>query len=446
MVIVLKLSAVEGFVKLSRSVRAQTLLSACLEYLWTATATPLALAYRLLPRCRMSTGTFDIVVLSSSPPIAPDYAPSSPLNASSYASPRRVHMSPLPPLALSPPVSPLEKTPGALNLVSKKASIPPGANRGFATVGSLIRSEHFAQQLHKPSIEVQRVQSRKISTEDKTEVTTVAKKPRKRSANPVAVEDGANPKPKPRARKPKANKDNPTDEPEVPLSIPRTSPYFAYERTEPSIEPQDDPTIAAPKLTKSGKPRKPRAKKEVITGDAEPKSKKARVMKPKGTAKVVGKAQREDEGIESAHFRKAADISRRDETATFKVAHDKKADPEEVSLWDVPQSPQSRNKVVPKQQPLDPVADGLELEEAVLRKRDWTPPRDTTIASPFTDSIGKENKQSEPFTHMVSNFAYVQAPSAGITVNTATSTTGVVAATKRRRVEVGTSSHIKKTH
>jgi hypothetical protein len=313
-------------------------------------------------------------------------------------------------------------------------------------VGSLIRSEHFAQQLHKPTIEVQQVQSRRISTKDTTEVTTVTKKPRKRSVKPIAAEDGANPKPKPRVRKPKANKDNPTDEPEVQLPVSEISPYFAHEGTEPSIEPQNDPTIAAQKLTKSGKPRKPRAKKEVDTGDVEQKQKKSRVTKPKGAAKVVGKAQREDAGIESAHFRKAADTSRRYETAKSKVSHDENADAEELSIWEVPQSPRPKKKRVPKQQPLDPVADGLELEDAVLRRRDWTPPRDTTITSPFTDSVGKENEQSEPFTHMVSNFAYAQAPSAGFTVNTATSTTEVMAATKRRRVEVGISSHTNRTH
>lgn len=386
----------------------------------------------------MSAGTFEIVVLSSSPPIAPEYAPSSPFNTSSYASPRRVHMSPLPLPALSPPVSPLKKTPGASTVLSKKAIIPPGANLGFATVGSLIRSEHFAQHSGEPSIAFQEAQGPRTSIANTGKATILAEKPRKRSAKPIAPDHGADPKPKPRARKPKAKKDGPTDEPKPQLSVPKSSPYFAHEEEEPSDQPQTDPTIAAPKLTKSGKPRKPRAKKEVDTGDAEPKPKKARVAKPKAAAKAVGKAQRKDAGVESVHFRKAADTARGDEATALIVAQDENVHAEELFIWEVPQSPRPKKKRLPKQQPPDPVADGLELEEAVLRRRDWTPPRDTTGASPITDPIGKENKQSDPFTHLVSNFAYAQAPLS------APSTTGTMAATKRRRVEVSVRSHVEK--
>jgi hypothetical protein len=82
----------------------------------------------------------------------------------------------------------------------------------------------------------------------------------------------------------------------------------------------------------------------------------------------------------------------------------------------------------------------------VSRRRDWTPPRDTLPASPFTDSIGKENKHVEPdasgghFTNMVSNFAYAQSPASRISVNTSASTTEIAAVTKRRRVEVSPSA------
>jgi hypothetical protein len=397
-------------------------------------------AHTLLPRLRMAGTSFDIVVLSSSPPAHDLYAPSSPLNGSPRPSPRRVAMpaSALPTLSTS--VSPQKKTSGASGTGSRKASIPPDAIRGFATVGSLVRSEHFAPQVDDESTTKQLAPRRRGSFEDNTEDTAIKKKPRKRAAVASTVDGDLKPKPKPRPRKPKTAAQETTtiatNDPELRLPAPKISPFFPTEGPETSIEPPTKPSDSEPKLTKSGKPRKPRAKKEKTEGeDALPKPRKPRVTKPKVNAKVVGDVPRENACVESAHFRND------DVLATSGPANVEDSPLEDSSIWEVPQSPQPKKKRAPKQRPPAPVLESLDLDEAVSRRRDWTPPRDTARASPFTDSVGKENKQVDAdaehggFNHMISNFAYAQSLPAQITATTA-STMGVKAVTKRRRVEV----------
>jgi hypothetical protein len=381
----------------------------------------------------MAGTSFEIVVLSSSPP--PYYASSSPLNGSPRSPPRRVTMpaSPLP--ALSPPVSPHKNIAGA-SVGSRKAAIPPDAIRGFATVGSLIRSEHFAQ--HEDISERQNAQLREGSTEGTRDVFAAKKKPKKRIAT-ASVEDGDS-KPKPKPRKSMADKDMTARDPELRLPAPKISPYFPPDIADAPV--QGESADAAPKLTKSGKPRKPRAKKEKAEGDAEPKPKKTRVTKPKAGAKGAGKSQREDACIASAYLGEGADGSTTPRLATLLSETNHDLVEEDVSVWELPQSPQPRKKRAPRQKLPDTVAGGLDLQEAVSRRRDWTPPRDTAIASAFTDSVGKENKQTEldadngNFTHMISNFTYAQPPSMPTTVTTTTSITETIATTKRRRVEV----------
>ncbi|KAF1833846.1 hypothetical protein BDW02DRAFT_630879 [Decorospora gaudefroyi] len=365
----------------------------------------------------MAGHMYEVVVLSSSPPAAsPPQAPSS----------RRVAMPPLSPLAFSPPASPLRPTTGASKPNRRVAPIPEGAVRGFATVGSLVRSEHFTSRLDDgstESIEIQAAQERRGSL-DVTEETTVAiKKPQKRAAKKAAA-DGLEkkPKPKPRARKPKPKSDkeiaDSDDELRRPPLRPTKSPFFNNEETaEPAIETAD-----APKLTKSGKPRKPRAKKqkvEDVAAEAAAEPKKTSVAKSKsGKAGKTGKAQRAPKSVEAQ------------ETVTG-----------DASIWDIPQSPCPEKKSAPKQRLPDPVAEGLELEEAVLRRQNWTPPRNTAIPLPMTHATDKENRTltqnaDGTFTTLVSNFAYAQPPSAQITGKAASSTTELMAATKRRRIEL----------
>jgi hypothetical protein len=396
----------------------------------------------------MAGTSYDIVILSSSPPAHDLYAPSSPLNGSPRASPRRVAMPASPLLAFSPPVSPPRKTSGASAHNPRRADIPPDAIRGFATVGSLVRSEHFAQQFDDDTAGKEQAHSRRGSREHVEEVAATKKKPSKQAATPSTVDGDTKSKPKPRARKTKADKATTILDPELRLPAPKVSPFLANEDAEAAIEPPNEPTDNAPKLTKSGKPRKPRAKKEKIEAeDVSSKPKKTRVTKPKSVSKAGGKLQREDACIESAHFRKtedggdgsSADVLETSGSATTKIANTNDA-----SIWEVPHSPKLKKKPAPKQRPADPVVKSLELDEAVSRRRDWTPPRDTVIASPFTDSIGKENKPIDAdtsdgnFTHMISNFAYAQALPAQVASTVADSTTTTTAVSKRRRVEVST--------
>jgi len=399
----------------------------------------------------MAGANYEIVVLSSSPPVqAPEQcAPSSPLDHY-RSSPRRVNMQAPSLLALSPPVSPQKKTSGASSASSRKVPIPLEAIRGFATVGSLVRSEHFAQQLDDELSETRRAQSRNGSLEDAAEVTAVKKKPTKRApAATTAVDGDAKPNPKPRARKPKAGSLVSAHDPELRLPPSKVSPFFQTEGAEAPIDATIGSADVAPKLNKAGNARKPRAKKEKTgDGSVEPKVKKARVTKPKAASKAVGKSKQDDACVESVHFRK--DIETADpaahEPATRPSRPNQDAEPAEAPIWELPPSPQPKKKRAPKQHPPEPVLESLELEEAVSRRRNWTPPKDTAIPSPFTDSVGKENKVVEPdgngpgFTHLVSNFAYAQSSSAKLTTNiTNSSTTEVAAVTKRRRVEVSIS-------
>jgi hypothetical protein len=315
-------------------------------------------------------------------------------------------------------------------------------------VGSLVRSEHFAPQVDDDNTENQPAPRRRGSLGDTAEDSAPKKKPRKRSAAASTVDGDTKPKPKPRARKPKAADQETTiatNDPELRLPAPKISPFFLTESTETSIDPLPQPADPEPKLTKAGKPRKPRAKKEKVDGeDVQPKPRKPRVTKPKANAKVAGDTQREDACLESAHFRKAADKD--DDLAANRPTTEGPANAgdaalEDLSIWEVPKSPQPKKKRAPKKPRPEAVIESLDLEEAMSRRRDWTPPRDTARASPFTDSVGKENKQldadteSGGFNHMISNFAYAQSLPAQITATMA-STTGAKAVTKRRRVEV----------
>jgi hypothetical protein len=343
------------------------------------------------------------------------------------------------PLLFSPLSSPKETAIGASKTNFRAAPIPEGAVRGFATVGSLIRSEHFTSRLDNDLPEIQQAQSRRGSietTEEPTKSTKATKKPPKRPATTkkAAAEGGEKPKAKPRARKPKADKETSAiDDPELPRP-PTRSPLFDLDTPE---APKED----APKLTKSGKPRKPRAKKQKDEdGDAEAvaKPKTTRVTKPKVVKN--GKAQREDAPVVSAHFRN--DAAKYEEPITNAAGPRTSEEIQDASIWDVPQSPRpKKKKAAPKRQSLDPVTEDLDLEEAVVRRRDWTPPPETLIPSPYTNSTGKENKvlrqnDDGTFSNMLSNFTYAQSPSAQHVTKEASATTEVMAATKRRRVEL----------
>jgi hypothetical protein len=385
----------------------------------------------------MVGNTYDVVVLSSSPPAAsPLHTPPS----------RRVAMHPSSPYAFSPPASPLIKTLGASRPNSRAAPIPEGGVRGFATVGSLVRSEHFTSRLDDEFAEIQSAQEWRGSLDVTGEDSVFTKKPQKRTTKKAPADGIEKPKPKPRARKQQFKSATQIDDSDEELRLsPRPPTKFPFFDGKPEGSLNADATTDAPKLTKSGKPRKPRAKKQKVDEDgakAAPKPKKAKVTKLKAAKKNV-KGQRDDTDTVSAHFRKDAEeggeASTPHEQATRTSAVAQDTNNRDTSIWDIPQSPPPKKKTAPKQRPPDPLAQGLELDEAVIRRRDWTPPpADTTIQTPFTDSTEKENQGSVQnadgtFTNLLSNFAYAQSPSVAKASN---STTEVMAATKRRRVEL----------
>jgi hypothetical protein len=406
--------------------------------LWNAPTRPAALAaWRLLPRtCTMAGNVYDIVVLSSSPPVPP----SSPHNVFSSPRRQRVAMPPSSPVAFSPLASPKKPTLGASKPRSRGAPIPDGAVRGFATVGSLVRSEHFTDQPDDEVAKRQQPQSRQSPLQSVEEVATETKKPRKRPVKKPATEGSDKPKPRSRARKPRADKADILDDSELRLPAPTKSPFFGDQPPEAAIEAS---TEVAPGLTKSGKPRKPRAKKQTTSNDAAEavqQPRKPRVTKPKGAAKSA-KTQREDASVVSAHFRDEADKvpPTTDELRNINSVDHSKADTGNIAIWEIPESPQPKQKAA-REKTTDVIAEGLDLEEAVSRRRDWTPPRDSAIPPPLTNSAGKENQQvgqedSDTFTNMLSNFAYAQSPSVHIPAM-AKPTTKVTTAPKRRRVEV----------
>ncbi|KAH9860952.1 hypothetical protein IAQ61_010688 [Plenodomus lingam] len=386
----------------------------------------------------MAGTTFDIVVLSSSPP--EHSAPPPHINGHPLC---RVAVPLSSPLRYSPPMSPLRSISGAPRSNSRTAPITESAVRGFATVGSLVQSEYFVEPVEGETPPVQQAGSRRGSRETIHDNKVPTKKPRKRTTKTTAEEDDVEkpkPKPKPRARKPKANKDIPAADPELRLPAPTKSHFFNHETTESTTDPTDE---VVPKLTKSGKPRKPRTKKQMVEEqgvESIPKPKRTRVTKAKKTTKD-GQLPREDAALTSAQKRDAA--GQTNEELKYSLGQGLAPVRDDATIWEVPQSPRPKKKTAPKQKKVDPLAEGLDLEEAVTRRRDWTPPCDTAVVSHFTDSIGKENKSLEPntngtFTHLVSNFAYAQSPSFQTTATTteSVSTNERMPVTKRQRVEL----------
>ncbi|KAF2848464.1 hypothetical protein T440DRAFT_509374 [Plenodomus tracheiphilus IPT5] len=392
---------------------------------------------------RMAGTTFEIVVLSSSPPeqlAAPPH-----INGHT---PRRVAMPPSSPPRFSPPSSPLRPTIGASGTNARAAPIPEGAVRGFATVGSLVQSEYFVQAAEAVQPDVQQAQSRQGSREDVGTDAVSTKKPRKRPTKTTTTGDqleNPKPKPNPRARKVKTEKEPTAADPELRVPAPKKSPFFGDATTETTAEP---PNEIAPKLTKAGKPRKPRARKQTVNDEgveevAKPKRK--RVTKAKAATKD-GKVQREDASVTSAHFRDAAVPGQTSEESQLSNNPEAQAtSQDDVSVRVTARAPQPKKKrAAPKSQQVDSLPEGLDLEEAVARRRDWTPPRDTAISTPFTDSVGKENKQLGPnaegtFTSLVSTFAYAQSPSLQTTATTSSTSIPIkekMPMNKRRRVEL----------
>lgn len=396
----------------------------------------------MLPPWRMAPSTFDIVVLSSSPPdhdarastsaAAPQsLSPSSPCSIHRHE--QRVAMPALSPLQLSPRASQQRRTAGALKSGSKAATIPEGALRGFATARSLVAAD-VDEEL--PEFDWGLAGGRNDDHD--------GERGRKRSgeglgkAIAAAVDAGGDaevpkPKNKPRAR----NMPKPTITRKR-APVPTTSCHFA-----PALESDPDPvldpieTLDNSSKAKTTKPRTPRAKKApAADGEKQTTIKKARITKPRASAKTskaastkVAKEKAAD--VVSAHFREATEEA---------AANDAAYVPNENSVWEVPLSPSDKRSSRAKQQANN---QPLELEEAVSRRRDWTPTRDTEALHVLPDSAGKENdtafaiSQKGSFTSLLSGYAYAHMDLGSDVTTSKTSISEGTGVVKRRRVEVG---------
>lgn len=392
----------------------------------------------------MAGATYDIIVLSSSPPDSRHVAP----RAHSPASPleRRVAMASSPPRFLSPPPLPNRATVGASLSGSRAAPVPIGVERGFATARSLL-ADISIDDRGLSAIE-EALESRRAPTGPQNTIKA-SRPPRKRAPKAAATgEDAAKPKakPKPRGRKPKiTGVGQAPGDAHIAGVTTTTSAYFAQ-------LPAGDAAAATHELAtttpepKPTKPRKPRTKKAATDdGEAQTTIKKARVTKPRGATKAPKKAREQAVEVASAHFRTrgvdddaAAPHRRGTPSAGVQGAGGQSALTGDASLWDVPSSPSARSHGPPKQRP--PNSDyPLDLDEAVSRRRDWTPATETERQEFLTSSTGKENRpvpETESFTTRLSAYSYgcmdfETEPSASRSTSTE-----VAGATKRRRMEV----------
>jgi hypothetical protein len=380
-----------------------------------------------LQRWRMALTTFDIVVLSSSPPenawaSATAAAPQS-LSPSPLSNTHRVGMPAPSPLQLSPRVSPLRKSAGALKTGSRAATMPEGALRGFATARSLVAD---CEDEELQEFDWGLIGKGKAADEQRKGTRQSAKLIRQDRA---AGGDAEVPKPKPRVRKPKVDKGSTKlATARKRAHAPTESSHFATSAAIDAVDALDDP----PAKTKTTKPRKSRAKKTPADGETQTTIKKAKVTKPRSSTKAAKAAREKTSLVVSAHFGDTTDIDGPKTTTEALVGDD--------SIWDVPMSPSGRKKGPPIQQPIDDKP--LELDEAITRRRDWTPIRDTEPLYVLTESAGKENESAavvgdkDSFTSLLSGYSYTRLDptfDATTSISQMPERKGI---TKRRRVEV----------
>ncbi|KAL1596581.1 5'-flap endonuclease [Paraconiothyrium brasiliense] len=315
-----------------------------------------------------------------------------------------------------------------------------GVERGFATARSLLADIDINSR------GLNAIEEALESTRAPTgpENTIKASKPRKRAPKTKAADAGKNaekPKPKanPRGRKPKTtDAEQPAGDASNAGTTITTSSHFArLPATDVAASTRE--SVAPALELKISKPRKSRAKK-ATTDDSEIQStiKKAKVTKPRAT-RVTKKTQEEAAGVVSAHFRPHDPGDDAVGTDQGKIIHvgtlDSRID--EASIWDVPLSP-SRRKGSLKQRPAD-LGLPLDLDEAVSRRRNWTPPPDSLRQEVLTSSTGKENRpvqEKESFTNLVSGYSYARLDNQSEASTTKPNSTEVVGAMKRRRVEL----------
>ncbi|KAF2257793.1 hypothetical protein CC78DRAFT_622335 [Lojkania enalia] len=355
--------------------------------------------------------TFDLVLLSSSPPgsvIAA--APSTSPPAS-----QRAKMAACSPISLSPIGDGIKRSNDALKSGSRAAPVPEGATRGFATANSLIQSNHFILEPEEADKEL--------------------KKPEK----PPKKGPAAGTPSRPRSRKPRA--------PKVKFSKEKIGPKCTSDAATSTLSHFPNPTPkgrsnhcngtgSAKVKDISVKPRKPRANKEkLVDEEAGPRRKKPRATRKQEVCKSRDKAQGNATGTVSSHFTNGGAIQE-EQKGENKEAPVELFDEriEDTSIWEVPASPRQKKPSPPNSKPPDLRGQSLELDEALARRRDWTPPRETIAQEVCTASPFKDSAIQGTFTHMLSNFAYAHEDQTS-TVSRAANTEDC-AALKRQRVEL----------
>ncbi|KAF2649073.1 hypothetical protein K491DRAFT_783598 [Lophiostoma macrostomum CBS 122681] len=343
-------------------------------------------------------GSFQLMLLSSSPPGSSGglrcFSPRPPAQ-------QRVAMAPPAHQTPSPPETTKTKTPGALQTGSRAAPISDGAPVGFATAGSLVKSRHFALDADHDSAGIGPAQSRHSSLQHADTAAEAPKKRRRLSTKAAATSSMAHVEPKrPRARN--ANKGKSHNAASRPAAS-TTSAHFS-ETAAPAIDPIDETAPPAPANSKSAKPRKPRAKKQ-----------QSKVVKPKTAATSRGKAAPKAPATVSGHSPQETFNSN---SGNGKVAGGMQGrtevpDSEDDSIYELPSSPRympspSKNLILPY-----PLQQAHDLDEAVTRRRDWTPTRDTGSRAALEGSTAKENiplpTKPAAFTSIISGYAFADA-------------------------------------
>lgn len=342
--------------------------------------------------------------------------------------------------------------------------MPEGASKGFATASSLIRSSHFnlesigeASDLHnaQPSRKATggvgegskkakgRVGRHRSPSGEPTSNITVRKvKGRKKQADKGTGTEGAGvstlgitefshftkiiskdvdlsgsletshtgdagPK-RPRGRKPAVDKAQ-----RAPKTISRTSTPRIVSHTDLTEPQETEMSPKLPNVTSKAKTTKPKstatkrktAKRDTEGGVKAKVSKETKAPKAVGATKSRGRVSKNAVEAVSKHFPTVNGAARRGSGST--VAEDE-------SIWDVPAIP-TESKQNSGEKGAPPNSDcHLDLEEAVARRRDWTPVKDSNRRNDFTDSSEKENmtvdvNQNKQFTSILSNYAFAEA-------------------------------------
>ncbi|KAH7120869.1 hypothetical protein B0J11DRAFT_532811 [Dendryphion nanum] len=355
--------------------------------------------------------TFDLVLLSSSPPTSSSAGRNA---ATPPSTQQRVPISAQPPLHTSARENNRIAASNALRSGSRAPSAPTGATRGFASASSLVKSHHFGIVTDEDTNDKQDAESRTKSSKapDNIEkgIIRAKKKPIKSTTT-----DALEPKPKkPRTRKPKSttDKDKVAAKARNNPDISTTSSHFNDLQPASALEHTTETEVVILR-PRASKPRKPREKKpqEIPT---EPAPKVVKRAKLSGEAKLSGKSTRTTnvvlENLQNGMTTPPPGAIVTSEQYT--VVRENTVD----SIWDVPKSP-AQDDIAPIIQSLEQVPNKeLGLGEAVARRRDWTPVKDTNPSGAFAESdvasehINTVDHNPAHFTSIVSGFAFAQLP------------------------------------